>query len=62
MTNEEVKQILQEIKDDCIHRHDCTTCKWYIHRATDSVTNCAFATIPDRWKLDQVHFGKEEQK
>ena len=49
----ELKQILQEIKDDCIEHTDCQGCKFY------SRYGCALKHIPDEWDIDNIIVRKE---
>lgn len=48
VSNEELRQILQEIKNDCSERRDCQGCKF------DMYDGCALCEIPDEWKLDKI--------
>ena len=54
MTTTELKQILQEIKDDCKERRNCDGCKFYLYEG------CALQHIPDEWKLDKIGLAESE--
>jgi hypothetical protein len=53
MSNEYVKQLLQEIQDNCREHEDCKCCKIYIH------DRCVLASTPDEWSIDKI--GKNDE-
>jgi len=56
MTEEELKQILQEIKDDCRERRVCQGCKFCLYEG------CALSHMPDEWNLDKIGLAESEDK
>jgi len=52
MSNKELKQILQEIKDDCRKRNNCEGCKF------DTKYGCRLDTEPKGWNLICFHRDK----
>lgn len=51
MSDKELKQILQEIKDDCRKRKDCEGCKF------DTNYGCRLDDVPNEWDLIGFHTG-----
>lgn len=54
MTTTELKQILQEIKDDCKERRNCDGCKFY------TCYGCELKHTPDKWSLDEIGLAESE--
>jgi hypothetical protein len=59
MRKDEVKQILQEIKDDCSERNICKGCYFAIGDNFDDV--CALQNMPDEWKLNKIKPQESEE-
>ena len=55
VSNKELRQILQEIKNDCSDHRDCQGCKF------DMYDGCALCEIPDEWKLDKIGLAESEE-
>lgn len=56
MTIAELKQILQEIKDDCRERKACQGCKFCMYGG------CALNHMPDEWNLDKIGLIESEEE
>ncbi len=52
MSDKELKQILQEIKDDCRKRKDCEGCKF------DTKYGCRLDDVPNEWDLIGIQTDK----
>ena len=59
MTKDEIKQVLQEIKDDCSERNICKGCYFAIDDFNDV---CALQHMPDEWKLNKIKPQESEDK
>ena len=52
MSDKELKQALQEIKDYCQKRPMCEDCKF------ESRTGCTINNVPDKWNIDMIGMDK----
>jgi hypothetical protein len=60
LTNKDVLQILQEIKDDCTERRNCKGCRFAVAGGIDN--SCALQRMPDEWRLDEIGLTERNQE
>lgn len=53
MTREQIIEVLQEIKSNCLYRVQNNSCKCCTYRNNDTLTmNCSLFGEPCNWKID----------